>query len=268
MTLEFTPAGFNAFQNNITNVSSVLIGTGTSTGTANQDLQVNGGVYISSHVGLGTTRPTNALTVIGDALLSGIITATTFIGDFHGTDLYINGTGFFTSSVTASSFVGDLSGNATGLTDMPSILVMDLDVVGNSTFEKLVSIGSTADPNYLTVFGNASVSGILTANTFVGNLTGTASNATYANTAGIATYATKAGIATYANTAGIATYATSAGIASALTATANINTSGIITSTGGFTSGIGVTDPVQITVSGNILTFTVTGVGSTSLTLY
>jgi len=43
---------------------------------------------------------------------------------------------------------------------------------------------------------------------------------------------------------------------------------GIITSTGGFTSGIGVTDPVQITVSGNVLTFTVAGVGSTSLTLY
>ena len=43
---------------------------------------------------------------------------------------------------------------------------------------------------------------------------------------------------------------------------------GIVTATGGFTSGIGVTDPVQITVSGNVLTFTVAGVGSTSLTLF
>jgi hypothetical protein len=43
---------------------------------------------------------------------------------------------------------------------------------------------------------------------------------------------------------------------------------GVTTSQNGFTSGIGVTDPVQITVSGNTLTFTVTGVGSTSLTLY
>ena len=43
---------------------------------------------------------------------------------------------------------------------------------------------------------------------------------------------------------------------------------GVTTSQNGFTSGIGVTNPVQITVSGNILTFTVTGVGSTSLTLY
>lgn len=48
----------------------------------------------------------------------------------------------------------------------------------------------------------------------------------------------------------------------------NVNVSGVTTSQGGFTSGIGVTDPVQITVSGNVLTFNVVGVGSTSLTLY
>ena len=43
---------------------------------------------------------------------------------------------------------------------------------------------------------------------------------------------------------------------------------GVTTSQNGFTSGIGVTNPVKITVSGNILTFNVVGVGSTSLTLY
>jgi len=43
---------------------------------------------------------------------------------------------------------------------------------------------------------------------------------------------------------------------------------GATTSQNGFTSGIGVTDPVQITVSGNTLTFNVVGVGSTSLTLF
>jgi hypothetical protein len=48
----------------------------------------------------------------------------------------------------------------------------------------------------------------------------------------------------------------------------NLNTSGVTTSQNGFTSGIGVTNPVKITVSGSILTFTVAGVGSTSLTLY
>jgi hypothetical protein len=48
----------------------------------------------------------------------------------------------------------------------------------------------------------------------------------------------------------------------------NLNTSGVTTSQNGFTSGIGVTNPVKITVSGSVLTFTVAGVGSTSLILY
>jgi hypothetical protein len=48
----------------------------------------------------------------------------------------------------------------------------------------------------------------------------------------------------------------------------NLNVTGITTSQNGFTSGIGVTNPVQITVSGNTLTFNVVGVGFTSLTLY
>ena len=48
----------------------------------------------------------------------------------------------------------------------------------------------------------------------------------------------------------------------------NVRVSGIVTATNGFTSGIGITNPVQITVSGNILTFNVVGVGSTSLQLF
>jgi hypothetical protein len=48
----------------------------------------------------------------------------------------------------------------------------------------------------------------------------------------------------------------------------NANITGVTTSQNGFTSGIGVTNPVQISVSGNILTFNVIGVGSTSLLLY
>ena len=48
----------------------------------------------------------------------------------------------------------------------------------------------------------------------------------------------------------------------------SVKVTGITTSIGGFTSGIGITNPVKITVSGNILTFTVTGVGVTSLRLF
>jgi hypothetical protein len=55
---------------------------------------------------------------------------------------------------------------------------------------------------------------------------------------------------------------------SSLTVVGDANITGIVTSMGGFTSGVGVTNPVKITVSGNILTFNVIGVGSTSLLLY
>ncbi len=46
----------------------------------------------------------------------------------------------------------------------------------------------------------------------------------------------------------------------------NVYTTGIVTSLGGFIS-VGNTTPIQIKLSGNILTFTAVGIGSTSFTL-
>jgi len=43
----------------------VLIGSGTSTGTASQTLQVTGGAYVSGNLGIGTTNPTTKLDVKG-----------------------------------------------------------------------------------------------------------------------------------------------------------------------------------------------------------
>jgi len=89
------------------------------------------------------------------------------------------------------------------------------------------------------------------------------------------------GITTYANVAGVATDAVNVvgGIVSAFSVSTGIATvselkvgtgvtinSGIVTATNGFTSGIG--GPVEISVSGSVLTFNVPGVGSTSLTLF
>jgi len=58
--------------------------------------------------------------------------------------------------------------------------------------------------------GNIYSTGVITATSFSGTLSG------YATSAGIATYATNAGIATYATSSGIATYASNAGITTAL----------------------------------------------------
>ena len=92
----------------------------------------------------------------------------------------------------------------------------------------------------------------------------------YVASSGISSYSDVSGIATYSSSAGISSYSDVSGIAtvsSGLTGTPDIEV-GIVTASNGFTSGIGVTDPVQIQVSGNILTFNVVGVGSTSFTLF
>ena len=49
----------------------VLVGSGTSTGTASQPLQVTGGAYVSGSVGIGTTNPQHKLDLVGDINISG-----------------------------------------------------------------------------------------------------------------------------------------------------------------------------------------------------
>jgi hypothetical protein len=49
----------------ISTLSTTLIGSATSTGTASQPLQVTGSAYVSGSVGLGTTNPGSKLTVNG-----------------------------------------------------------------------------------------------------------------------------------------------------------------------------------------------------------
>ena len=48
-------------------------------------LQVSGGAYISGSAGIGTTNPTSKLHVAGDANITGVVTATTFVGSLTGT---------------------------------------------------------------------------------------------------------------------------------------------------------------------------------------
>ena len=61
----------------------VLIGSATSTGTATQRLQVNGGAYVSDYVGIGTTNPGEKLQVDGNIRV-GVSTTSNYIA-FRGT---------------------------------------------------------------------------------------------------------------------------------------------------------------------------------------
>ncbi len=171
------------------------------------------------------------------------------------------------------------------------------------TYEGNLGLGVTNPTNKLQVFGSAQVSSLTitndlyVSNTINADITGTASTSTNVSGGTIdATSAYISGITTSfggfvgdltGNVVGNSDTATTAanvfggnvenvefvGIGtteatSRLYVVGDTLVTGVTTSQNGFTSGIGVTNPVQITVSGSILTFTVVGVGSTSLTLF
>ena len=148
----------------------VLIGSATSTGTPSQTLQVTGGSYFSSNIGIGTTNPTRLLHLFGDGTSNQLNVGvslnalnTTGFGAFYalnsskitsGRDFRIISTG---TSDTAG--VGKLS-----IYDMASgIDRVVIDGSGN------VGLGSTNPSARLTVVGNTVVSGIITANTYMGS---------------------------------------------------------------------------------------------------
>ena len=142
--------GVNAF-NVVTQSNSELIVYPTfasNTGVSSVGISSEKFVFIpsSGDVGLGTTNPSSKLTVIGDGYFSGDVTATTFIGNLIGTA---------TTSVNAVGGIGSLS---------------SLTVSGVSTLGITSATNLTSQQLY--------VSGIVTAPTFVGNLTGTATTAT------------------------------------------------------------------------------------------
>jgi len=58
----------------------VMVGTISSTGTANQKLQVTGGAYVSGSVGIGTTNPTVVLQLSPFASISNVGTGITLAG--------------------------------------------------------------------------------------------------------------------------------------------------------------------------------------------
>ena len=47
-----------------------MVGSGVSTGTSEQRLQVTGGAYVSGSVGIGTTNPVFKAEIAGDARIT------------------------------------------------------------------------------------------------------------------------------------------------------------------------------------------------------
>jgi hypothetical protein len=104
--------------------------------------KTDAGINTSTNIGIGTTNPTSALTVSGDANVTGVITATSFVGNF--------------------------TGDATGLSGSPSITVTDITASGNVsiagtlTYEDVTnvdSVGLITARNGVDVTGNITVTG-------------------------------------------------------------------------------------------------------------
>lgn len=200
------------------------------------------GINTLSNVGVGTTNPTSALTVTGDGKVTGVVTATTFIGNVTGavtgnvvgnvtgdvtgtastaqgltgtptisvTDVSASGKVSAGGSVTGASIHGStIHGNGNALTGIVTFINPGTNIsvsanqgyvtlnatnatgyfaknvtgINTSTF---VGIGTTTATSALTVTGSGKFTGIVTATTFVGNVTGDLTG----NVTGTATTAT------------------------------------------------------------------------------
>ena len=191
-------------------------------------------------LGLGITNPPSKLYVVGTSYITGVTTI--------NSNLDVNQNLYVTGNIT---FIGSLNGNL-GITTITSTNINNSGII-TSTLGFVGPLTGTAT----TAYGAYNLTGspdIMVSSVGIGTTTITNTNTKlYVN--GNSEFYGNVGIGT-----SIAT--------SKLHVVGDARITGVTTSQNGFTSGIGVTNPVKITVSGNILTFTVTGVGSTSLTLF
>jgi hypothetical protein len=134
--------------------TSLVIGTGSTTGTASQPLQVTGGGYFSSSVGIGSTNPTSTLSVGG--------TITELYAGQYWNLVSQADIGIGASQVPLNQYLGQLA-----FLDSysPSGLRRDGggadDVTVNSS--GFVGVGTTNPTSLLTVQGGGLFTGIITA---------------------------------------------------------------------------------------------------------
>ena len=172
------------------NLQGTIFGVNNISGIPIVEVDSNGTISLAEsggNVGLGSTRPTSKLYVVGDGYFTGVVTATTFYGD---------------------------GSNLTGLSAGISSVADYAKVAGIATYATTAGVSTYASSAGISTVSNYSqVSGISTYSSVAGV-------ATYASASGIATYSNTSGISTLTlgfsttasiNTTGIITASTFVG---------------------------------------------------------
>jgi len=203
----------------------------------------------NGNLGLGVTNSTNKLHVVGTSTITG--------NAFFGQNINVSGNTNISGNLNilgggslSVNLTGNVSGNVNSTVGFSTF--NNINVTNNvSSFKSFIGIGTTgSDPSYQFQVSDqffVSSSGI-----------GIGTNVRLPNI-----YVSAIDANAVFKSVGIGTTVPQ----SALSVVGGTIISGVTTSLGGFTSGL-FSNPVKITVSGNILTFTVPGVGATSLTLF
>ena len=292
--------------NHYLHYGSAGIGTGSFNWIYGQDrTNPKMSLTYNGNLGLGITNPSARLYVVGTSFITGITTIDNSLK--VNTDLTVSNNATVSNNLNVTgniTFNGTITGNL-GITTLARLGIAT-NTISNNSYELVVGGDPVFGPGVaITTTGIRasgiiealtlkSTSGVITATTFSGNATSATTAGGLTGTPNINVsniYTSSIGIGTTTpiqtfqigttdssgiNTEGkifVVTSNADVGIGttnptSKLHVVGDVYVTGITTSQQGFTSGIGITNPVKITVSGNILTFTVPGVGSTSLTLF
>ena len=141
----------------------LIIGSGTSTGTTAQPLQVTGGAYVSDRVGIGTTLPrsTYKVDIIGDVNFDGNL--------YQNNTRFVAGIGIGSTSVNPGSSIitqrigvgfTDLNivGSGISVTGYGSTIVVDFSTLSAAAGALSISTSTVSVPQDITFVGGAGTS--------------------------------------------------------------------------------------------------------------